>query len=165
MIIGCGGAGKSTLSRKLNTILGFELIHLDQHFWKPDWQETAKGEWEQIVQKLIEKDQWIIDGNFGSTMETRIKRADTIIFMDYSTLSCLWRITKRAIKYYNKNRPDMQEGCNERIDLQFYRYVANYNRTRRKKILERISPFRNEKTVYTFRNDKEVNLFLNSLSR
>lgn len=97
-------------------------------------------------------------------MGTRIKRADTIIYLDYSTLNCLWRITKRMLNHYGKTRPDMTNGCEERFDLDFYHYVATYNLTRRKKLLEKMDALSSEKTVYILRNDKEVNQFLNSIS-
>ena len=52
MVIGCGGAGKSTLSHRIYEITGLELIHLDKHFWLPDWIEPNKGVWEEKVIEL-----------------------------------------------------------------------------------------------------------------
>ncbi len=98
MIIGCCGAGKSTFSKRLSQLTGLEVIHLDQYYWKPNWEESDKEEWTDLVKKLAGKPQWIMDGNYGGTMDIRMARADTIIYLDYSTAKCLWRITKRILK-------------------------------------------------------------------
>lgn len=163
MIIGCCGAGKSTLSKKLSELTGLETIHLDQHYWKPNWVETNAEEWNTIVQKLAARPSWIIDGNYGGTMDLRIEKADTIIYLDYSTVKCLWRITKRIVKYKGRERPDMPTGCKERFDLEFYHYVATYNLLRRKKLHQLVNRVKGEKQVFIFRNDGEVDDFLEGL--
>lgn len=163
MVIGCGGAGKSTFSKNLGAILGFEVIHLDQHYWKPNWVESSSEEWKKKVEQLSGKPSWIIDGNYGGTMDLRLARADTIIFLDYSTIKCLWRITKRILRYWGRSRPDMSEGCNERFDWIFYHYVATYNKTRRPGLLKKLDQFKNEKQVLILRNDRETSNFLEKL--
>ena len=160
MIIGCCGAGKSTLAKKLGKVVELEVIHLDQHYWQPNWVETPKEEWESVVRKLASKPSWIIDGNYGGTMDMRFLKADTIIYLDYSTVRCLWRITKRIMKYHGKRRPDMPEGCNERFDMEFYHYVATYNMMRRKKTIQRLHELKDEKNIVVLRGDREVSRFL-----
>ena len=139
MIIGCCGAGKSTFAKKLNDKLNLELIHLDQHYWKPNWVETEKKEWEKIVRKLAAKDEWIIDGNYYGTMDVRLERADTVFYLDVSTIKCMSRVLKRIRKYKGTTRPDMPIGCKERFDFGFLHYVAIFNLTRRKNILEKLN--------------------------
>lgn len=163
MVIGCCGSGKSTLSRKLHQITGLELIHLDQHYWKPNWTETPPDEWEIVVRNLVKKDNWITDGNYGGTMDIRIEAADTIIFMNFPPLVCLRRVLWRTLKYLNRERPDMPEGCRERFELQFFLYVLNYRRTRSKGILEKLSKVSEEKQVHVLNNDKETEVFINRL--
>ncbi|MEM6633628.1 MAG: DNA topology modulation protein [Bacteroidota bacterium] len=163
MVIGCSGAGKSTFSRKLSQLTALELIHLDQHFWKPNWEEIDKAEWKEIVEMLSSKPKWIIDGNYGGTMDIRLSRADTIIFLDYPTLTCLWRVTKRTLTYRGRERPDMPKGCKERFDLNFYLYVAMYNTTRRKEILDKLAKVKGEKRMLIFNNDREASHFLGEL--
>ena len=163
MVIGCSGSGKSTFSRKLASILDLELHHLDQYYWKPNWEETPQSEWKEIVKKLASGSEWIIDGNFGGTMDIRIDRADTIIYLDIPTYKCLWRITKRIIKNHGKVRADMPEGCPERFDLEFYHYVLTYNLLRRKKKFEKLNKLKEQKDIYIFKNDLESHRFLQSL--
>ena len=156
MVIGCCGAGKSTFSRALHRLTGLELIHLDQHFWKPGWVESRKEDWAEVVTKLADKPSWIIDGNYGGTMEIRFAKADTIIYMDFPTWKCLWRVFKRNLKYWRIERPDMPKGCKERFSLKFYHYVATYNLLRRKKLLENLDRLRTNKQIYVLKNDQQA---------
>ena len=164
MVIGCCGAGKSTFSKKLSEINGLEIIHLDQYYWQPNWEATNSVEWKNIIAQLSAKSSWIMDGNYGGTMDTRIKQVDTIIFLNYSTAKCLWRITKRIWKYWGTERPDMTNGCKERFDLNFYHYVATYNLKRRKSLLEKLSRYKNEKQILIFQNDKAAAEFLSKIN-
>ncbi len=163
MIIGCGGAGKSTLSYRLHEILDLPIYHLDQIYWKPGWIESERSDWIAAADEVAAYPEWIIDGNYGSTMDTRISRADTIIYLDISTLKCLYRVTKRIWQYKGKSRPDMTDGCPERFDLEFYHYILTYNMTRRKGIMSKISAVKNQKRVYILKNNLEVENFLDSL--
>ncbi len=163
MVLGCCGAGKSTFARALSSIIGVEVIHLDQYYWKPEWTETVKSEWEKTVANLAKREEWIIDGNYGGTMDVRIERADTIILLDYSTVKCLWRVVKRIARYRGKVRPDMPDGCRERFDLEFLHYTATYNIRKRKKTLRKLSVLKSHKTIHIFKDDNESNQFLNSL--
>lgn len=165
MIIGCCGSGKSTLSHRIRQVTNLPLYHLDQYYWKPNWTETPREEWEPIVSDLAARDEWIIDGNYGGTMEIRIRRADTIIFMDISTVTCLWRVLIRTWKNYGRERPDMPEGCKERFDFDFLHYVAMYNMLRRKKYMSMMERLKVEKSVYIIRSDKDVERMLEEFRR
>jgi adenylate kinase family enzyme len=160
MIIGSCGAGKSTLARKLGAQLDLPLVHLDQHHWSAGWVECGTKEWTQKTDELIAADRWIIDGNYGGTMDARIARADTIIFLDYPTWKCLYRITKRITKYWRRTRPDMTPGCNERFNLEFYHYVAVFRIVRRPGILRRLEAVKNTKSVYVIKQDKDAEALL-----
>ncbi len=163
MIIGCGGAGKSTLAKALHDITGLPLIHLDQLYWKPNWQETEKTAWETIVTEVATKPKWIIDGNYGGTMDIRLQEADTIIFLNRSTFRCLYRAMKRIIIHYGKTRPDMHPGCPEHFEWEFIHYILRYNLTRRPAILKKLEQLKGAKEVLIFRNDREVEAYLEAL--
>ncbi|MEM7103889.1 MAG: DNA topology modulation protein [Bacteroidota bacterium] len=163
IVIGSCGAGKSTFSKKLHAITDLELIHLDRHYWKPHWTETPKAEWESTVKALIAKDSWIIDGNYGGTMDIRIERADTIIFLAYSRLTCMYRVLSRVIKNYGRTRDDLGKDCPEKVDWQFLHYVWNFKKTREPGILNKLEKVKPTKKVYIFENDGQSLNFINEL--
>ena len=164
LVIGCCGAGKSTFSKKLQSILNLEIIHLDQYYHKPNWKETEQDEWEKIVNSLAQKPSWIMDGNYASSFDIRFKYADTIIYLDYPTILCFWRVIKRIVKYYGKVRSDMQQGCKERFDLEFLYFVATFNYKNRIGIIEKLNLIKNEKKVYILKTDKAADLCLEQIA-
>ena len=115
VIVGSSGSGKSTLARELGQKLDLPIIHLDNHFWHPGWVETPAPTWKETVVDLTQYDQWIMDGNYRKTLDVRLKRADTIIFLDLPRWLCAWRAIKRRIQYRNTPRPDMAPGCRESL--------------------------------------------------
>lgn len=163
MVIGCCGSGKSTFSTKLQTLTKLELFHLDQYYWKPNWEESNKEEWKKTVQELANKFHWIIDGNYSGTMDIRLEKADTVIYFDYPTWKCLWRVILRTFKYWHKQRPDMPSGCNERFDLAFLHYVATFNIIKRRRILEKLERLKSEKVVKIIKTDFDASQYLDSL--
>ncbi|HEX9059788.1 MAG TPA: DNA topology modulation protein [Clostridia bacterium] len=164
MIIGSGGAGKSTLARELGKILKIEVFHLDSIHWNPGWVETPFSEWKMIIDTLVKKEEWIIDGNYGdSTMKTRLQAADTIIFMDLPRVVCLFRIIKRRIQNIGKVRPDMGKGCPEKIDWSFIKWIWTYPESKRPEILNKIKKYSEGKKVILLHNSKEVNQFIKRL--
>ena len=106
-----------------------------------------------------------MDGNYGGTMDLRIERADTLIFLNYPTATCLWRITKRTLRYWRKQRPDMSAGCRERFDLDFYRYVATYNLRRRDGVLRKLDRYCDEKQVMVLETDGEATAYLKNFDQ
>lgn len=159
LIIGSSGAGKSTLARRLGEKSGIEVIHLDVLFWKPDWVESDRDEWLGKLEKALKGDSWIIDGNFGSTLEMRIRAADTVIFLDFPRLLCVYRILKRVVRYRGEKRPDMAEGCREKFDWEFTRWVWNFPERTRPKVLAALEKFQSEKTIIRLRSTRDVEDF------
>lgn len=151
LVIGSGGSGKSTFARALSRNLGLPLVHLDREYWRAGWVEPEKDEWEERVRLLCAADEWVIDGNYGGTLELRLGRADTAIFLDLATPSCLLGISRRFLRWRGRTRPDMPEGCPETIDLKFLLYVLRYRRTRRPQVLARLARFDGEVVVLTSR--------------
>ena len=164
IIIGCGGAGKSTLARKLGEVLDLPVVHLDKLFWKPGWVETSHEEFDALLAQELAKDQWIMDGNFNRTMPERMKRCDTIIYLDFSRFACLMGVLKRIITTYGKVRPDMGEGCPERIDLDFLKWVWNFNKNKRESYYKMLNEAENVETI-VLKNRRAVKLFLKSLKQ
>ncbi|MDF2841130.1 MAG: family ATPase [Clostridia bacterium] len=163
MIIGSGGAGKSTLARKLSAIAGLELYHLDRLFWQPGWTSISKEELGEKVKAIVATENWIIDGNYSGTMDLRMEAADTIIYLDLPTIVCLWGIMKRWLMYRNRMRPDMTEGCSEKIDLEFFNWVLTFKRRNRKNILARLKKYAEGRNIVVLRNRSQVNRFIDKL--
>lgn len=163
IIIGPGGAGKSTLAKQLGEILNIEVLHLDKLYWRSGWVEPSADEWKKKVEELLKADSWVMDGNFGGTIEIRLEACDTAIFMDFPPTVCLYRVLKRRLKYRNTNRPDMTEGCNEKIDLEFLDWIWNYRKIKKPKVEKILKRFENEKNIVRLTSPKEVENFLNSL--
>ncbi|WP_158785209.1 adenylate kinase [Pantoea sp. BAV 3049] len=162
VIIGSPGAGKSTAALRLAAITRLPVIHLDQHFWSPGWVETEKSRWYEKVQALVTTPQWIMDGNYGSTLDQRLSVADTLIWLDYSSLTCLRRILMRTIKYWGKTRPDIGEGCPERFDWAFLKFALNYRRDKRRRDQQKVKAFSGK--TWQFTSPKALEEFLSALA-
>lgn len=156
VIVGCSGAGKSTLARQLGLRLGLPVIHLDAQFWQPGWVMSSDDEEQAILARLLAGEAWIIDGNYGATMPQRFAAADTILFLDFPRWLCLWRIMRRWWQYRGKTRPDMQEGCPERLDIGFLKWVWNYRKTQRQRVLQLIEAHRFGRTVVVLQHPREA---------
>jgi adenylate kinase family enzyme len=164
LIIGSGGAGKSTLSRCLQKLLGIPLVHLDSIFWKPGWVETPRPEWKRIVCELVQGDSWIMDGNYSGTLDIRIDACDTIIFLDLPRTTCSWRVIKRLITSYNATRVDMAPGCEEKLNLDFLRWVWQYPRKARPGILSHLQQNAVGKKIIHLRTVRDTEEFLSNLT-
>ena len=165
IVVGSGGAGKSTFSKKLHKITNLELIHLDVLYWKPNWERTPEKEWREITKKLVEKDKWIIDGNHDDTLKIRLKRADTVIFFDLPRTTCVLNAVKRTVKgqVFGVHRNDIADGCPEKFDSVFYSWVWNFNKKFRPKYLKLFNAVKNEKNIIIFKNYSDVYEFLENL--
>ena len=162
LIIGCGGAGKSTLARKLGERLDIPVVHLDKLWWKPGWIESDREEFDAKLAAELEKPRWIIDGNFDRTMPARIAKCDAVIYLDFSRFVCLFGVLKRVITTHGKVRPDMGEGCPERLDLDFLKWVWYYNRNNREKNYRLLNEAEGIETI-VLKNRRMVKRFLRSL--
>ena len=112
VVTGMAGAGKSTFSRALSAETGLPVIHLDVHFWKPGWTEPSEDEWREKQRELITSDEWILDGNYHATLDLRLERADTAVFLDTPWWVCAWRALVRGVR----KRPvgfQLPNGCDE----------------------------------------------------
>lgn len=159
ILIGCGGAGKSTLAQQLGEKLDIPVVHLDKLFWHPGWVESSKEEIDEKIRIEMEKPRWIMDGNYNRTLPERLKRCDTVIYLDFSRFACLMGVAKRVITTYGKVRPDMGEGCPERIDLDFFKWVWNFNKNKREGYYKLLNETQGVETI-VLKNRRAVKKFL-----
>ena len=163
LLIGSGGAGKSTLARRLGERLGLEVIHLDKLYWLPGWVEPPKDEWARKVEELCGREAWIMDGNYSGTLDVRLPACDTVIFLDLPRVVCVWRVLKRRVMYRDGGRPDVAEGCHEKFNVEFLLWVWNYSKRSRPKVLALLEKHGGGKRVVHLRSGIEVERFLNQL--
>lgn len=163
MIIGSGGAGKSTLARQLGEILELPVIHLDAEYWNAGWQPTSNPEWRETVQRLVQQEAWIMDGNYSGTMDLRLPIADTVIFLNFPRLLCLWRVVKRRWQYDGKTRPDMAENCPEQLNWEFIHWIWTYPARRRAEILAKLNQLGPDQNVFILRSPAQVRQFVQTL--
>jgi adenylate kinase family enzyme len=164
IVIGSGGAGKSTLARWLGEILGLPVIHLDVEHWRPGWVEPPKEEWRRRVGELVTGESWVMDGNYGGTMEARMAACDAVIFLDLPRALCVWRVFKRVVTYRKNTRPDMAEGCHEKLDFKFLLWVWGYPKRTRPKVVRLLEAHRGTKEIFWLRSRAEVEDFLARLA-
>ena len=154
IVIGCPGSGKSTVSRALHNKTGIPLYHLDMMYWNADKTTVEKSVFLERLFAVLEKDEWIIDGNYGSTMELRMVACDTVIFLDYPLDVCLDGIRARR----GKPRSDMPWIETEE-DAEFIEFIKNYNELQRPKVLELLKKY-SDKNIIIFESREQANEFL-----
>lgn len=126
IIIGSGGAGKSTLARRIGHILDIPVTHIDRLFWQPHWQPVDRPTLIERQQAIITQTHWIMDGNYTATLDIRLDRADTVIVLDMPRWLCFYRVIRRRITYHGQTRPDMGVDCPEHLTWEFLRFIWNY---------------------------------------
>ncbi len=157
-IIGLSGSGKSTFANKLGKKLNRPVIHLDKEYWTCDWKRRyTSDEWNKFSEDLINQDEWIIDGNYRSTMASRLNRADIIIFFDFPKWRCLLRA---FIRIFNKKPPfDKSEGTKERISWELIKYIIKFSKSE----LEEFVLNYKDKIIYRVKNNRDTEALLNKL--
>ena len=157
IIIGSPGSGKSTLARKLHDITKLPLYYLDMVFHKEDKTTLSRVEFDERLSEILKRDTWIIDGNYLRTMEKRLQRADTVIWLDYPVEVCLEGARKRV----GKKRDDMpwvENGLDEEFEL----LIKQFPIATRPKIIELLNKY-NDKEIIVFRSRADSEDFLKTL--
>ena len=158
IIIGCPGSGKSTFARKLSAITGLPLYHLDMMYWNKDRTTVEKDVFVERLQNAMSEDMWIIDGNYNSTMEMRLKECDTVFFLDYPTQICIDGIESRR----GKARSDIPWVENNYVDVEFVEFVNRFNSDSRPGIIGLLEKY-SSKNIMIFRSRNESEEYLNLL--
>jgi adenylate kinase family enzyme len=165
LVIGCGGSGKSTLARELGERTGLPVVHLDAHYWRPGWVQTPTEEWRVAVDAMLAGDAWIMDGNYSGTLDARLARCDTVVFLDLPRRVCLGGVIGRWWRFRGTTRPDLNDGCPEQMSWEFLRWVWNYPARSRPKVLEKLAALDGSKRVVVLRSRSAIAEFLYALRR
>lgn len=163
-VLGYSGAGKSTLARTLGERYQIPVLHLDRVQFTPGWEERDREEARRMVHSFMENPEWVIDGTYSKfEYERRLQEADQIIFLNFSRFTCFFRALRRYRTFRGKHRPDMADGCNEKMDLEFVWWLLWAGRTRKKREkFQRVLDAYPQKTL-ALKNQKELDRFLSGL--
>lgn len=163
-VVGCPGSGKSTFTRKMAAKTGLPAVYLDfyHHQLMYNYYNDLPA-WIARVKELIKADQWVMDGNYNSSIEPRFQRADTIIFFDFPRRVSLYGVIKRRFEYRNKRRLEMPSDWEEHINWEFLKFVWNFRKNNRQVTLNAIEKF-STKEVRIFTNHTQANNYIDGLS-
>jgi adenylate kinase family enzyme len=153
-VIGCGGAGKTTLANKLSHRLGIPVVHIDSHYWQlanGERVESTPEQWQARHRELISQDDWVIEGMKFGVLDERLARADTVIYLDTPTAACLTGIIRRCLRHHGQDRPEL--GVYVRINYAFLRWVWTFRRRQRPMLLSKLANFEGEAVILHRRRD------------
>ncbi|MFI6101510.1 DNA topology modulation protein FlaR [Lentzea sp. NPDC051213] len=145
VILGRGGAGKSTLARRLGAATALPVVELDKHFWPEDLTPIPKDRWVMIQRRLVSEPAWITDGDLGpyDVLEVRLAAADTVIVLDFSVWRCGWRALLRS-----------------RENMAFWRWMIGYRRNSLPLVNAAIAEHAGHADVRVLRNPRDVEKLL-----
>jgi len=148
VLLGRGGAGKSTAARQLSGVLGVPLIELDARFWSAALEPTSPERWEALQEEWAAAGSWVMDGDLGpyDVLAPRLCRADTVIVLDFSLPRCLWRAARRS---------------RERLD--FWWWVITWRRVSRPKLLAAVSAHAPQADLHVLRSPAQLTRFMTDL--
>ena len=154
IILGSPGSGKSTFARKLQTITGLPLIHLDNVWWKEDRTHISREEFDMELDSILRTGSWMLDGDYSRTYEVRVRACDTVFFLDFSEDECMSGITERI----GRERPDIP-WTESTLDPELVRLVASYQRENRPVIYSLLEKYPEKKAII-FRTRSQADSWL-----
>lgn len=154
LILGCPGSGKTHYAKKLGSLLGYSLYSLDDLYWKANWQRPLDKEFIELLEPIVEMEQWIIEGNYSRFLDIRLQHAEVVVLLDKPTLICLFRVIRRAFKRKFISQADLpasvRNGTNSgkfRFDPHFFRLILRFRKETKPVMLEKISQTKHVKII------------------
>ena len=160
IVIGCPGAGKSTFARKLRDLTGLPLYYLDMLWHKPDKTNISREEFDVRLKEIVKNEKWIIDGNYGRTLEIRLEECDTVFFLDFSVDVCLAGVQSRI----GRKREDMPWTETE-FDAEFKQWILDFQKDQTPGIYSLLDKYKANKEIYVFRSREDAENYLQSIYR
>jgi len=162
-VIGHSGSGKSSFAYKLAMHYGIEVTYLDKLKFKKHWKERNSEDLSKKIESIVNRQSWIIDGNYFKFSEDRFLKADLIVYFDFNRLKCLYGAFIRRITYRNRTRRSMTEGNKEKLDVEFIMWILFHGRKRkRREYFNHLASVYADKMI-VFKNRRQVNQYLLSL--
>jgi adenylate kinase family enzyme len=162
LVMGSSGSGKSTFARRLSAATGIPVVSLDALFWQPGWKPSEAAAFGERVAEAARQPRWIMDGNYISHGAGLLRRqlADAVLWFDLPRRICMIGILTRIARSYGRVRPEMAEGCPEKIDTEFFHYVWTYRDRQRPKLVEYFRELRPDQTLVCFTKRTQAHRYL-----
>lgn len=159
MVIGCSGGGKSTLAQHLGTQLKLDYISIDRDVrWMAGWVAREASERRARIEKLAQGDRWIMDGTYPTSFDIRVPRSDLVLWVRVPRLTALFSVYKRVYQHYGTTRPEMAEGCIERLpDREFLSYIWNFEKAVAPIVESNLAEYGNKTPVLQLRSRQQMN--------
>ena len=158
IVIGCPGSGKTTFAEKLHNKTGIQLYHLDTIWHKPDRTHISRDEFDNRISEIFATGEWIIDGNYSRTIETRLKECDTVFLFDLPTEVCL----QGAIERLGKGRYDMP-WIETKLEPDFKRQIIEFSTKNLPLIYELLEKYRDNIRIIVFKSREEANIYIEKI--
>lgn len=162
LIIGNIASGKSTFAKKLHKLTELELIHLDNLFYNEDGTYKQVEEWVRIVKQTVQKDNWIIDGNYPHTLTIRAHEADTLFLFDLPRILCILYLLKRY--FYCSILKKERDDCPQ-LPINIFKTIKKIwgFKMKKKRFYDEIL-LMDRKLIYYFKSKKEIAGYLKTFS-
>jgi adenylate kinase family enzyme len=117
-VVGSSCAGKTTFSRCLAQHLGIPHIELDALYWLPNWKPRPRREFLALVEEAVAQEHWVIDGNYSAVRTLVWSRATTVVWLNYTFPTVLWRALTRTVRR-SLTQEELFAGNRESLRLAF----------------------------------------------
>jgi hypothetical protein len=154
VVVGCCGSGKSYVAREIGRLTGAPVTHLDAIYYDDEWNTAPMDGFADTQRELVARPRWVIDGNYNSTLEIRLRACDTVVFLDVPTQTCLWGIVSRYIRRDGRHR----------LNPGVVRYVLGYRRSMRPRVRAKLEEYAGHARVVSLRNRARARQWLAELA-
>jgi adenylate kinase family enzyme len=166
LVIGCSGGGKSTLSQKIATRFGLSYVSIDRDvLWLPGWVQRHKMEQRSTITEKVLGERWIMDGTNTSTFDLRLPRTDMVIWVRMPRLLCIWGAISRWFKWIGRTRPEMAQGCPEKVDWDFLQFIWTFEQKFTPRIVAGLAQHGPDVPVLRLKSRGEMRQLLDLLGR
>ena len=136
-VIGTSSSGKTTIASQLADQLSIPHTELDVLHWLPDWQMCPLEQFRSLVKEVVERDRWVIDGNYGKVRDILWPRATHLVWLNYPFQTVFSRALRRTFRrvatreeLFAGNRENLRQALFDPESIVWW-VVRTYRRRRR----------------------------------